>query len=44
MLYTVIDLYDVFRNDLFLQSGNIKQKQFFSTVASDYLSKDGFYL
>ena len=43
MLYTVIDLYDVFRTDIFVQR-YAKRKQLFSTVPSDYLSKDGFYI
>lgn len=43
MFYTVIDLSDVFRTDLFEQK-EIPRKQFFSTVPSDYLRSDGLYI
>ena len=43
MFQTVIDLYDVFRTDLFVQAFP-KRKQLFSTVPADYVSRSGFYI
>lgn len=46
MIFTVIDLYDVFRTDLFpcTYCREQKRREMFSTCPGDYLSKDGFYL
>ncbi len=55
MIFTVIDLYDVFRTDLFpctpctqcnpcTRCRGQKRREMFSTCPGDYLSKDGFYL
>lgn len=42
-MHTVIDLYDVFRTDIFPRQEK-RRREFFSTVAADYISKDGFYI
>lgn len=42
-MFTVIDLYDVFRTDIF-PCREQRRRTMFSTCPRDYLSKDGFYL
>lgn len=46
MFQTILNPYDVFRGDIFLQDENFlnDKMNFFSTDPSDYLSGDGFYI
>ena len=46
MFQTILNAYDVFRTDLYIEKNTCENKAeqiFFSTNPNDYVTKDGFY-